>query len=169
VLPGMLRGSERDWFDEESARLKARGVPPEIAQRVAGLDALHTALDITDLAGATGRSVDDVASLFCVVGNRLDIDWLRDRAVELPRDDRWQALSRRALLEDVDAEHRRITGLILASTDPGFEPGHAYEVWAEGARPQVERALQLLADIRAHAAHDLATLSVALRELRALT
>jgi glutamate dehydrogenase len=169
VLPGMLRGSERDWYDEESARLKALGVPPELAQRIAGLDALHTALDITDLADTTGRSVDDVAALYCVVGHRLEIDWLRDRAVELPRDDRWQALSRRALLEDIDAEHRRITGLILATTDPGFEPVHAYEVWAEGARSRIDRALQLLTDIRAHAVHDLATLSVALRELRALT
>jgi glutamate dehydrogenase len=169
VLPAMLRGSERDWFDEESARLKALGVPPDLAQMVATLDALHTALDITDLAAGTGRSVRDVAALFCVVGHRLELDWLRDRAVDLPRDDRWQALSRRALLEDLDAEHRRVTSLILAATDPGFEPGHAFEVWASSEQVRIDRALHLIGDIRTHGVFDLATLSVALREIRSLT
>jgi glutamate dehydrogenase len=169
ALPGMLRGSEREWFDDESARLKAHGVPPDLAQHVATLDALHTALDITDLAGSTGRSVDDVAALFCVVGNRLAIDWLRDRAVDLARDDRWQALSRRALLEDIDAEHRRITSSILAATDPGFEPGHAFDVWAASEQARVDRVVALLEEIRTHGVFELATLSVALRELRSLT
>jgi glutamate dehydrogenase len=169
VMPVMLRGSERDWFDDESARLKAQGVPPDLAQRVATLDALHTALDTADLAQGTGRSVDDVAALFCVVGDRLGIDWLRDRAVDLPRDDRWQALSRRALLEDMDAEHRRVTGLVLAATDPGFEPGHAFDVWAATEQAAVDRLLRLLDDIRTHGVYDLATLPVALRELRTLT
>jgi glutamate dehydrogenase len=168
ALPGMLRGSERDWFDDESARLKAHGVPPDLAQHVATLDALHTALDITDLAAAKGRTVDDVAALFCVVGNRLAIDWLRDRAVDLPRDDRWQALSRRALLEDIDAEHRRITASIAAATDPGFEPGHAFDVWAASEQARVDRVVALLDEIRTHGVFDLATLSVALRELRSL-
>jgi glutamate dehydrogenase len=168
VLPGLLCGSERDWYDEESARLAGLGVPLELAQRVATLDALHTALDITYLAAAKGRTVDDVAALFCVVGNRLALDWLRDRAVDLPRNDRWQALSRRALLEDIDGEHRRVTSLILATTDPGFEPAHAYDVWAESERSRIDRVLALLDDIRTHGVFDLATLSVALRELRSL-
>ncbi len=168
VLPGLLCGSERDWYDEESARLAGLGVPLPLAQRVATLDALHTALDITYLAAAKGRTVDDVAALFCVVGNRLALDWLRDRAVDVPRNDRWQALSRRALLEDIDGEHRRITSLILATTDPGFEPAHAYDVWAESERARIDRVLALLDDIRTHGVYDLATLSVALRELRSL-
>jgi glutamate dehydrogenase len=168
VLPGLLLGSERDWYDDESKRLTELGVPADLAQRVALLDALHTALDITDLADATGRAVEEVAALFCVVGNQLAIDWLRDRAVDLPRDDRWQALSRRALLEDLDAEHRRVTGLILAATDPGFEPVHAYEVWASCVQATLARLLTLIEDVRIHGVYDLATLSVILREIRAL-
>ncbi len=168
ILPALLRGSERKSFDDESARLKEQGVPLDLAERVATLDALHTALDITDLAGSNGRPVDDVATLFCIVGHRLAIDWLRDRAVELPRDDRWEALSRRALLEDLDAEHRRITSVIVTTTDPGFDPDHAYAVWSEGAKGRIEHVLQVLDDIRAHSVYNLATLSVALRELRTL-
>ena len=75
---------------------------------------------------------------------------------------------RRALLEDIDGEHRRITSLILGTTDPGFEPAHAYDVWAESERARIDRVLALLDDIRTHGVYELATLSVALRELRSL-
>jgi glutamate dehydrogenase len=169
ILPDMLQGGEREWYDSERTRLTDAGVPDEVASYIATLDALHTALDITYLAAAKGRTVDDVAALFCVVGHRLALDWLRDRAVDLPRDDRWQALSRRALLEDLDAEHRRVTNLILTNTDPGFEPAHAFDVWVGTAQARVDRFLELLEEIRTHGVYDLATLSVALREIRALT
>ena len=169
VLPGLLCGSERDWYDDEDRRASrssaSRSTSPAGRR---SLDALHTALDITYLAEAKGRPVEDVAALFCVVGNRLAIDWLRDRVVDLPRDDRWQALSRRALLEDIDAEHRRVTGSILATTDPGFEPVHAFEIWANGMRASLDRLLALVDDVRTHGVYDLATLSVVLREIRPL-
>ncbi len=168
VLPDLLIGSEREWYDDEKARLEGLGVPSDLAGEVALLDALHTALDIADLAEAEGRPVEDVAALFSVVGNRLAIDWLRDRVVNLPRDDRWQALSRRALLEDIDAEHRRVTGSILATTDPGFEPVHAFEIWANGTQASLDRLLALVEAVRTHGVYDLATLSVVLREIRAL-
>ena len=103
-----------------------------------------------------------------VVGDRLRLDWLRDRIVELPRDDRWDALARNALREDVAAEHRRVAGSILATTDPGFEPVHAFEIWANGLQASLDRVLALVDDVRTHGVFDLATLSVALRELRAL-
>ena len=143
--------------------------PPDLAGRVALLDALHTALDIADLADGQGpprRGRRRALLASSATGSA--IDWLRDRVVDLPRDDRWQALSRRALLEDIDAEHRRVTGSILETTDPGFEPGHAFEVWASGTHASLERLLALIDDVRTHGVYDLATLSVVLREIRAL-
>ena len=76
--------------------------------------------------------------------------------------------SRRALLEDIDAEHRRVTGSILATTDPGFEPVHAFEIWANGLQASLDRLLALVEAVRTHGVYDLATLSVVLREIRAL-
>jgi len=34
--------------------------------------------------------------VFCVIGDRLRLDWLYDRIVDLPRADRWDALARNA-------------------------------------------------------------------------
>jgi glutamate dehydrogenase len=88
--------------------------------------------------------------------------------VELPRDDRWQALARLALREDAYGEHRAVTAAVLAATDASLDPDAAFEAWVDGNRARVERVMSVLEDIRAHVEHDIATLSVALRELRIL-
>jgi glutamate dehydrogenase len=164
----VLLGSEHEWLEQESAALMSRGVPAAVAQRIGGLDALFTALDITELAEQHGRAVEEVAAVYATVGDHLRFDWLRDRIVELPRGDRWQALARLALREDAYGEHRAVTAAVLGGTDPGFDAETAYKVWAGGNRTGVERVLAILDDVRAHGGFDIATLSVALRELRSL-
>ena len=47
------------------------------------------------------------------IGQRLSLDWLRDRVLELPRSDRWQALARSALRDDLYELHRTLTREIL--------------------------------------------------------
>jgi glutamate dehydrogenase len=61
-----------------------------------------------------------------------------------------------------------LTAEILQST-PSELPAHErIDAWAEANQAQVERALQVLNDINASGAFGLATLSVALREIRNL-
>ena len=62
---------------------------------------------------------------------------------------------------------------VLANSHGGtngvLDPESALASWRAGHAPQVDRVLRMLDDIRAHGVFDLATLSVALRELRTLT
>ena len=106
--------------------------------------------------------------MFAVVGDRLRLDWLHDRIVELPRADRWDALARNALREDVAGEHRAVASRVLARADAGTDPDAAFD--ALGRRPAGRRRPHhaILDDIATQGVFDLATLSVALRELRAL-
>jgi glutamate dehydrogenase len=56
----------------------------------------------------------------------------------------------------------------LRSTPSELSAQERIEAWAEANRAQVDRALQVLTDINASGAFGLATLSVALREIRNL-
>ena len=96
------------------------------------------------------------------VGERLRVDWLVDRIVELPRADRWDALARNALREDATAQQRRIVDAVLTAG--------SYDAWASARAATVAaRRSACIDEVRAHGVYDVATLSVALRELRALT
>jgi len=148
-------------IEEGTAAYTSKGVPHDLAQRIAALDHLPRALDIAELADAHHVEVEVVAAAYDEVGDALRFDWLGDRIVELPRTDRWDALARNALREDVAAQYRRVVDARLTAG--------SYESWAAPRATVIARILALLEEIRAHAVFDVATLSVALRELRSLT
>jgi glutamate dehydrogenase len=149
-----------DRIEGGARELTAHGVPAELALRVAALDLMPRALDIAELAHSHGVEVEIVASIYQQVGEQLQLDWLADRIVELTRADRWEALARNALREDAAAQHRRITDSVMRAG--------SYDAWVAQQAGAVDRVLHLLDDIRTHAVYDFATVSVALRELRAL-
>ena len=147
ALPEVLRGQDRDKFSERRGELEAAGVPLELAHRVASMQSLLSVFDIVVDAGATGNDQAVVTETYFGVGARLGLDWLRDRVLELPRDDRWQALARAALRDDLYRLHRSLTREILLSAADYQDDGPPLEGWLERNGSEVERAQSVLADV----------------------
>ena len=118
------------------------------------------ALDIVEVAAATERPVEEVAALHFLLGGKLHLHWLRDQIALLPRDNRWQAMARAALRDDLFSLHAELTTDVLRSG--------GLDAWIEANRAAVERALEILGEIRSGGTFDLTTLPVALREVRNL-
>ena len=119
AVPEVLRGLDRDSFSERRDDLQEAGVPEPLARRVAGLQALLSVFDITEDAAATGRDAALVTDVYFSLGADLGLDWLRDRILDLPRADRWQALARAALRDDLYRLHRALTReVLLAAAAP---------------------------------------------------
>ncbi|MCP5151544.1 MAG: NAD-glutamate dehydrogenase [Chromatiales bacterium] len=141
-----------------------RGVPEVLGARLAGADDLFSALDLVEVARAAQGDITDAARTYFELGARLDLHWLRDRAVALPRDNRWQALARASLREDIYAQQTLITRDVL-----GLGSGtEAVEAWMEVEELAVARCRQIMADLRSGGTPDFSMLSVAMREIRAL-
>ncbi|HEV7862067.1 MAG TPA: NAD-glutamate dehydrogenase domain-containing protein, partial [Acidimicrobiia bacterium] len=172
LLPALLSAADREAADARAAGWVEAGAGKDLAARVATLDALTPALDVLQVAGVeTGALVtglgeaddalEETAAVYFALGERLELDWLRDRIAALPRDDRWQALARSALGDDYARERAALTAEVLR--------GGGLDLWMSLHQPGVERFLLVIDDIRAGATPDLATLSVAMREARALS
>ena len=163
ALPGVLVAEERDALAAHVAELAERGVPEDLARRVACLSDHFAALDIVGVAGATERTIDEVASLHFLVGGRLSLHWLRDRIATLPRENRWQAMARAALRDDLFSLHAELTADVLRGADADVVDAEArLDAWTETNRPLVERCHGILTDIRTGGTYDLTTLPVAL-------
>jgi glutamate dehydrogenase len=169
ALPGVLVPTEREELESRVATLAEQGVPDDLGRRVACLSDRFAALDVVGVAGATGKEIDEVAALHFLVGGRLHLHWLRDRIATLPRENRWQAMARAALRDDLFSLHAELTADVLRGAGPELVDADArLDGWIEANRPLVERCLGILSDIRTGGTYDLTTLPVALRELRNL-
>ena len=83
---------------EALERLKsyqAAGVPDEVATAIAALPPAYAALTIVQTALQSDVDVLKVAELHFTLGQRLGLDRLLARIVDLPREDRWQTMARR--------------------------------------------------------------------------
>jgi glutamate dehydrogenase len=167
-LPALLGEQHAAELRAVAAGYAAKGVPEALALQVAGFPAAYSALDVVEVAGAAAHPVEEVAALYFALDGLLELGKLRERVVALPRNDRWQTLARAALRDDLNAAQAALTAHVLATTESG-EPDKRIAAWVELHSAAVGRAAQVLADIVAGDVYDVATLSVALRQVRGLT
>ncbi|GAA4966146.1 NAD-glutamate dehydrogenase [Kineococcus glutinatus] len=171
-VPQLLRGAEAHAAQAEAEELAGLGVPTADAVRTACLLHLFSLLDVVELAEEVRRAPLDVAATWYAVSERYGIDELLTRISGLGRADRWQALARAALRDDLYAALRDLTRAVLvhgatrgADPDP-HDPVAAVRSWEEANAAAVRRARQTLGEVRELEESDLAPLSVALRVLR---
>jgi glutamate dehydrogenase len=87
----------------------------------------------------------------------------------LPRDDRWHALARLAVRDDIYGSLRALCFDVLAAGEPDETGPQKIAEWEHGNGSRIERARRTLTEIRASDTRDLATLSVAARQIRSMT
>jgi len=168
ALPDVLRGQDRSEFDERLVELESAGVPVDLARRVASLPALLSSFDVVQEGVLTDRPQSAVMAVYFGIGSRLGLDWLRDRILELPRADRWQALARAALRDDLYRLHRSLTREVLCSGDDTADGEPQIDDWERRNEAALRRALGVIDDVKSSHAYDTTTLPVALRELKRL-
>ncbi|WP_030017889.1 NAD-glutamate dehydrogenase [Streptomyces monomycini] len=167
-LPKLLCGSDLEWHQRILDELAEAGVPAELAARVAGFSSVFPALDIVAIADRTGKEPLDVAEVYYDLGDRLRINQLLDRILELPRNDRWQSMARASIREDLFAAHAALTGDVLSVGSDSATPEERFKAWEEKNAAILGRARTTLEEIHGSEGFDLANLSVAMRTMRTL-
>ncbi|MER7399929.1 NAD-glutamate dehydrogenase [Streptomyces sp. NPDC000151] len=167
-LPKLLRGSDTEWYESIFGQLTEAGVPEGLAHRVAGFSSAFPALDIVAIADRTGKEPLDVAEVYYDLGDRLRINQLLDRILELPRADRWQSMARASIREDLFAAHAALTADVLSAGNGTATPEQRFKAWEEKNAAILGRARATLEEIQGSDSFDLANLSVAMRTMRTL-
>jgi glutamate dehydrogenase len=153
-LPSLMVGRELEAFQRRRDSMVERGVPEDLAVRVAVCPPSYMLLGVVETAARDERDPMEVARVHFEVGERLGLPLLVSRILALPREDRWQTMARAALRDDLHAVHAQLTAQELAG-DPPSEKDTA-------------QAVRTLQEICSDDDTDLARLSVALRIVRTL-
>ena len=144
----------------------AAGVPSALAQAVAATDGLHDALDIAEIAQASGVPLQQVGELHAALGARLGLHRVQRQIESLDARGPWDTLAKIALGDELGELQRQIAHEVL-----GRRQGSAAQMlqaWEAENQPALHDAHKLLAELADAQSADLAMLSVALRKLRHL-
>ncbi|WP_111765314.1 NAD-glutamate dehydrogenase [Nakamurella deserti] len=167
-MPRLLCGSEFDKVHTDAAELRALGTPPDLALRMVYALYTFSLLDITDVAGETGRDPAEVAQLYYALSEHIGLDRILSSVSALDRGDRWHSLARQAIRDGLYTSVRAITADVLSTTGADLSAADKIAQWEGENRFRLERARITLGQIATSGVGDLAALSVAAREIRSM-
>ena len=161
-----ISGHQASDLDSRSAAAIERGAPAELARRIYGLLDVYCLLDIIDIADIVDRDGAEVAELYFALDAHIGIDWLLTAVSKLARGDRWHSLARLALRDDLYSSLRGITQAVLAGGEPEESVAEKIAEWESTNSSRLARSRAALTEIAESGTLDLATLSVAARQVR---
>jgi glutamate dehydrogenase len=164
-----LRGDDKGIVEQEAAEFASQGAPADLAYIIAAGLYRFSLLDIIDVADITEIDTAEVADTYFALMDRLGTDGLLTAVSELPRNDRWHSLARLAIRDDIYASLRSLCLDVLAVGEPDESGEQKIAEWEHISASRVERARRTLTEIYASGDKDLATLSVAARQIRRMT
>jgi len=172
-LPELLQGRERQTVLEHAAELQEAGVDAEWAMKASAMMYGYSLLDVVDLTEIAERDREprepsEVAELYYGLSEHLGVDLALTSVSALERGDRWHALARLALRDDLYGSLRAITLDALREAAPGTPVPEAISQWEQANASRLVRARAALHEVGTAGQLDLATLSVVSRQLRGL-
>lgn len=164
-----LRGDDKAIVNKNADELTSAGVPEDMAYLAAAGLYQYSLLDVIDIADIVDREPAEVAETYFALMDRLGTDGLLTAVSRLPRDDRWHSLARLAIRDDIYGSLRALCFDVLAVGEPDESGDEKIAEWEMTNSSRVTRARRTLAEIYESGQHDLATLSVAARQIRSMT
>ena len=164
-----LRGDDKAIVAKEAAEFSSHGVSNDLAHMVATGLYQYSLLDVIDIADIADRDPAEVADTYFALMDHLGTDGLLTAVSRLGRDDRWHSLARLAIRDDIYGSLRALCFDVLAVGEPEESGEEKIAEWEMTNSSRVARARRTLTEIYEDEEHDLATLSVAARQIRSMT
>jgi glutamate dehydrogenase len=148
--------------------LMDRGVPEDVARRHVIEPFLVHGPNVLAASEAAGRSIADVTKAFFLVGEVMYVDWLEARVAEVSATTRWHRWAVQALEEDLRLLRRQVAERVLTQ-GPDASVDEALAAYVASHRDVLTRLRRFMRGLAHEEASDLAALTVAVRQARALS
>lgn len=167
-LPHLLDISDKEAFDLAVHYLMEQNVPEKLAKNIAACNALFTSLDIVEGAKKYKLKLTDMAKTYYLLGNQLELNWLRELMNTYNVESQWDELARAGFRDDLDRVQRKLSSRVLMIKVDGEKNKPVEEriqFWMKHNQPLVQRWQKLIADVKSSDNASFVAYSVVLREL----
>lgn len=165
-LNELLSEQDKHAFADARARWMDEGFPQAMAEQLAAMPFMTSALDIVQVSLEHGFAVLDVARTYFGLGQSLNLTWLAQRIDELPVEGRWHALARGSLHDELQAQQSALVAQVLNYGD-GTQ-AERLAAWLGRDDSGLRFTLAMLSEMRSQREMDYPSASVALRRVAQL-
>lgn len=163
-IPDLLSSTDYPEVAALENSFLINNVPENLAKLIARSSIFPQLIDIASLAKDVDHDLYAIACNYFYLGRILRIDWIRKCLIALPENNKWQALSRSALLADgyliYSTLVRRAVSFASSKNDPRFASS-----WIQEEETKVQQLNDMIDELQSYSTLDLAMLSAVVREL----
>lgn len=167
-LPQLLDGPDKEFYEIAITNFREEGVPEKLARRIASCNTLFTSLDIVEAAQKYELDLSEVAKTYYLLGNYLQLNWLRELMNSYVVEHQWDELARAGFRDDLDRIQRKLCSRVLTMKAKDIKSKSIEDrinIWINRHQFLMDRWQKLLADIKSSDTVGFVTYSVVLREL----
>lgn len=164
-LPELLIGTEKENYDARLQTLLTHHVPESLAGKIAGARYIYSVLNIIDLATTHQADLQDVATIYFMLADRLELVWFREKINAYPVDNHWTVLARASFKNDLDTQQCALTLSVLQHETKVKNVAARINAWMQQHQVLLERWQAVITELRANTVVEATMLSVAIREL----
>lgn len=166
ALPEFIQGELKENYDNTVQRLLQDGVPETLTRKVAAITSMPSFLGVIEAADITHQPLAEVANLYFMLGNELDLHWFRTQIHALQINNHWQALARETYRDDLDWQQRALTVSVLHTEMPaGLSLHERLQTWKTCYKTLLERWTSMINELKTSNTQEFSMYTVALREL----
>lgn len=171
-LDELLTGELRETIKQRKNSFVQDGIPEELARKIALMPVLSSACDIIRISSEQGTDMKNTARTYFELGKRFHLDWMRQKARYLPREDHWQSEAANGLMDQLYSSQAGMTVRILRDINGKGQKlpkgSSMVDIWAEKHAHHLKQLDGLFVDLRRAGTIDLTMLTVAEQRLRSL-
>ena len=168
AIPECLSSAEQVTLEQRVNHFIAAGAPIDTATAVARVVPLSSSLDIVEIARSLSQPVADVAAVYFVLGQNLELSWLRERIGALVVTSHWHKLATAELRGDLHYQQRHLSAEVVSVTDASLSAVERVNIWATEHATTTAQYHSLINELKANTSIDFAMLSLAINEVHRL-
>ena len=165
AIPSIFTEDHRSRYDKHYNHYIAMGIDSGFAHELAVTRALFSVMDIIEVAQQQDIDVIKVAEVYYLIGDYLELTWIRSQVIAHTAENNWESLSREALRDDLDWQQRQFTEVIISIDKNKKDYVKVFTEWTETHADLIERWRLILTELRASSNLNYTMFFVAVREL----
>ena len=168
AIPGIIIGqSRKNYLTSRKLFIKYK-LPAALAQELADKTTSASAFDIIEIKCKLHSSIENTAKLFYALSERLQLHWIRNAISKTIVRTHWNHLAIVNMRNDLHANQRNLTEMVLHSIDNKRHTTKALNMWEEHQAEALERYDHMVNELNALQTIDFPAMSVAVSEVRRL-